>query len=147
MTFYSTYERRLATFSKWADLSNKQIGRDLARSGFIFEGVKDLSMCVFCGGRFSKFAATDDVHAKHVQFMPNCEFARAALEQEDKKKLDIPVHTLKTYLFCRICKEKESCVLMDPCNHIVSCQDCSGSLSKCPICSVVKKKCVNVFFS
>ncbi|XP_062510627.1 E3 ubiquitin-protein ligase XIAP-like [Corticium candelabrum] len=35
---------------------------------------------------------------------------------------------------CKICMKKEAVVLFLPCGHILCCQECGDSVSKCPIC-------------
>jgi Zinc finger, C3HC4 type (RING finger) len=35
---------------------------------------------------------------------------------------------------CKICTVCPFCVVFTPCGHMFACQDCSGQLSKCPIC-------------
>ncbi|XP_068181619.1 E3 ubiquitin-protein ligase XIAP isoform X2 [Antennarius striatus] len=35
---------------------------------------------------------------------------------------------------CKICMDRDICIVFIPCGHLVSCNECSVSLSKCPIC-------------
>ncbi|XP_068596442.1 E3 ubiquitin-protein ligase XIAP [Brachionichthys hirsutus] len=35
---------------------------------------------------------------------------------------------------CKICMDKDICIVFVPCGHLVSCGECSVSLTKCPIC-------------
>ena len=35
---------------------------------------------------------------------------------------------------CCVCMERESQIILDPCKHKATCEHCSRSLKKCPIC-------------
>lgn len=35
---------------------------------------------------------------------------------------------------CKICMDRDICIVFIPCAHLVSCKECSESLTKCPIC-------------
>lgn len=35
---------------------------------------------------------------------------------------------------CKICMDRDICMVFIPCGHLVSCNECSTSLNKCPIC-------------
>uniref|UniRef100_A0A087XNI6 E3 ubiquitin-protein ligase XIAP n=1 Tax=Poecilia formosa TaxID=48698 RepID=A0A087XNI6_POEFO len=35
---------------------------------------------------------------------------------------------------CKICMDRDICIVFIPCGHLVSCKQCSESLVKCPIC-------------
>ncbi|CAN9514772.1 unnamed protein product [Ophioblennius macclurei] len=35
---------------------------------------------------------------------------------------------------CKICMDRDICIVFIPCGHLVSCKECSGPLVKCPIC-------------
>lgn len=41
---------------------------------------------------------------------------------------------LKSQLTCKICLEKDACIVFLPCGHMVSCQDCAPTIRKCCIC-------------
>lgn len=35
---------------------------------------------------------------------------------------------------CKVCMDRDICIVFIPCGHLVTCRECSASLSKCPIC-------------
>ncbi|CAK6967739.1 E3 ubiquitin-protein ligase XIAP [Scomber scombrus] len=35
---------------------------------------------------------------------------------------------------CKVCMDRDICIVFIPCGHLVTCRECSESLSKCPIC-------------
>ncbi|XP_074530220.1 E3 ubiquitin-protein ligase XIAP [Halichoeres trimaculatus] len=35
---------------------------------------------------------------------------------------------------CKVCMDRDMCIVLMPCCHLVTCQECSESLTKCPIC-------------
>ncbi|KAM4621656.1 E3 ubiquitin-protein ligase XIAP [Polymixia lowei] len=35
---------------------------------------------------------------------------------------------------CKICMDRDICIVFIPCGHLVTCKECSESLNKCPIC-------------
>lgn len=48
------------------------------------------------------------------------------LQEENEK--------LRNLLQCKICFEKESCIVFLPCSHMVCCEKCFVGIKKCPIC-------------
>lgn len=53
-------------------------------------------------------------------------------EQDDDplKKLE----KLQREKQCKICMDRDICMVFIPCGHLVCCQQCSAALNKCPIC-------------
>jgi len=41
---------------------------------------------------------------------------------------------LERQVQCVVCMAEQRCMLFQPCNHLVSCQACSGNLNTCPVC-------------
>ena len=54
--------------------SIKQTPRDLADSGFFYEGLSDVVTCFTCGGKLHSWRATDDVNYEHLEWFPHCSF-------------------------------------------------------------------------
>ncbi|KAK7106987.1 E3 ubiquitin-protein ligase XIAP-like [Littorina saxatilis] len=46
---------------------------------------------------------------------------------------------------CKICLDKESCIVFLPCGHLVSCAECSPALKHCPMCRQRVKGRVRAF--
>lgn len=41
---------------------------------------------------------------------------------------------LKAQMKCKICLDKDACMVYLPCGHMVTCQDCASTIRKCCIC-------------
>ncbi|XP_010942314.1 probable BOI-related E3 ubiquitin-protein ligase 3 isoform X2 [Elaeis guineensis] len=48
---------------------------------------------------------------------------------------------------CKICQEKDVCVLLFPCRHLCLCKDCEPMVDTCPICQSVKSDFLQIFMS
>lgn len=35
---------------------------------------------------------------------------------------------------CKVCMDRDTCVVFIPCGHLATCEECSQTLIKCPIC-------------
>ena len=46
---------------------------------------------------------------------------------------------------CKICLDKEKCMLTLPCRHISMCEDCFGLVGDCPICRTPIQSTIKVF--
>ncbi|KAL1492134.1 hypothetical protein ABEB36_012622 [Hypothenemus hampei] len=72
------------------------------------------------------------------------------LEQssESKSSLECVSHTeLSEKPLCKICYKNEMCVLFKPCNHIISCIECSWGLKTCGVCRKPIERRDRVFLS
>ncbi|KAL1492136.1 hypothetical protein ABEB36_012624 [Hypothenemus hampei] len=62
--------------------------------------------------------------------------------------LECAPHTeLSEKPLCKICYKNEMCVLFKPCNHIVSCVECSWGLKTCAVCRKPVERRDRVFLS
>ena len=43
---------------------------------------------------------------------------------------------LKTLMNCKICFEREACMVLLPCGHQMCCDQCFAKIKKCPVCRV-----------
>lgn len=57
----------------------------------------------------------------------------AHAEEQDEDPLE-NLRRLQREKQCKICMDRDICIVFIPCGHLVSCKECSVSLSKCPIC-------------
>ncbi|XP_040928505.1 E3 ubiquitin-protein ligase XIAP isoform X2 [Betta splendens] len=53
------------------------------------------------------------------------------LEDEDPLK---KLWQLQREKQCKICMDRDFCIVFIPCGHLVTCEECSKTLNKCPIC-------------
>ena len=44
------------------------------------------------------------------------------------------IKDFKDSQLCQICMDKERCIALRPCGHLLSCEKCAPSLRNCPIC-------------
>ena len=54
---------------------------------------------------------------------------------------------IKEQQLCKICLDKQSCVVFLPCGHLVSCLQCAPALYKCPLCRLEIRGQVRAHFS
>ncbi|KAJ0973490.1 hypothetical protein J5N97_021449 [Dioscorea zingiberensis] len=45
---------------------------------------------------------------------------------------------------CRVCQDRDVCVLLLPCKHLCLCKDCASALDACPVCSSPKNASLQV---
>ncbi|KAJ3588394.1 hypothetical protein NHX12_011987 [Muraenolepis orangiensis] len=60
--------------------------------------------------------------------------ATAASEATSKEDPIEKLQRLQQEKQCKICMDRDICMVFIPCGHLVCCRECSQSLSKCPIC-------------
>ncbi|KAM9357281.1 E3 ubiquitin-protein ligase XIAP [Symphorus nematophorus] len=56
-----------------------------------------------------------------------------AAQEEDEDPLE-KLRKLQREKQCKICMDRDICMVFIPCGHLVACKECSVSLLKCPIC-------------
>ncbi|XP_039146241.1 probable BOI-related E3 ubiquitin-protein ligase 2 [Dioscorea cayenensis subsp. rotundata] len=54
---------------------------------------------------------------------------------------------LKRRMECKVCGEREACVLVLPCRHFCLCRDCESFVDTCPVCQSAKNGNLHVFLS
>ncbi|KAH7653739.1 E3 ubiquitin-protein ligase BOI and related proteins protein [Dioscorea alata] len=54
---------------------------------------------------------------------------------------------LKRRIECKVCGEREACVLVLPCRHFCLCKDCESFVDTCPVCQSAKNGNLHVFLS
>ena len=102
----------------------------------------------FPGCTFLQLTSSAYSPAKASNPMTNTECAKAlkvetigskavSLEElsEDKdEELRREIQQLRDERSCKICLEKEACIVFLPCGHLSCCPTCAPSLTKCPVC-------------
>ncbi|XP_006814869.1 baculoviral IAP repeat-containing protein 7-like [Saccoglossus kowalevskii] len=48
---------------------------------------------------------------------------------------------------CKVCMDRDRCMLFQPCRHVVTCEICSAALRECPICRKTIKSTVKIYMS
>ncbi|XP_073343475.1 E3 ubiquitin-protein ligase XIAP [Pagrus major] len=64
----------------------------------------------------------------------NTPLSDAAESQEQDEDPMEKLRKLQREKQCKICMDRDICIVFIPCGHLVSCKECSVSLPKCPIC-------------
>ncbi|GIY22448.1 baculoviral IAP repeat-containing protein 1f [Caerostris extrusa] len=139
-------EKRRETFKTWPYFGIDT--RELAHVGFYYIGKRDLVQCFKCDGMLGDWSRYDDPWLEHRRHFPKCEyitmlnaFRREGTcayfykilnpykpkEEENKSQKE---HDDET---CKICTSGDLNTLFEPCCHLVSCEDCSLKLFKCPV--------------
>nr|XP_020485299.1 E3 ubiquitin-protein ligase XIAP [Labrus bergylta] len=57
----------------------------------------------------------------------------AKSQEQDEDPLE-KLRKLQMEKQCKICMDRDICIVLIPCGHLVTCKECSVSLIKCPIC-------------
>ncbi|XP_030622416.1 E3 ubiquitin-protein ligase XIAP [Chanos chanos] len=64
-------------------------------------------------------------------------------DEDPLKKLD----RLQREKRCKVCMDRDICVVFTPCAHLVTCEKCSECLHKCPICCREIKEKIKTYIS
>ena len=139
---YKTKERRLETFKEWQ--RNDISAKDLAEAGFYFKGDQDITLCFHCGLHVYEWLPDDIPFVVHAKFSPHCKFVYIKCGKSfvhscrTEQPLPVPMTRLTSKdinrYTCKICFEKEINCALAPCEHSVSCSDCTATLTRCPMC-------------
>ncbi|XP_067313859.1 E3 ubiquitin-protein ligase XIAP [Pseudorasbora parva] len=131
----------------------------LARAGFYSTGEQDRVICFKCGGGVKDWMSDEDPWEEHARHYPGCSFLLAekgeeyvnniqlrypkgdhsrssqngfsSTEQEDPI---LKLEKLQREKLCKVCMDSDIGMVFIPCGHLVTCEKCSVSLNKCPIC-------------
>ncbi|WAR07716.1 BIR7A-like protein [Mya arenaria] len=98
----------------------------------------------------------DDDHDEHGH---SCKYKTEVLKSEVlleeseinpnevAKRLKYENEQLKQQMMCKVCMDKDACVVFLPCGHLVACVECASVLRKCAICRKVIKGTVRAYMS
>lgn len=70
---YDTYKKRLESFTNSPPLIRSR-QHLFADAGFFYTGVKDCTICFFCGGGLKNWALNDDPWMAHAKWFHKCPF-------------------------------------------------------------------------
>lgn len=76
---------------------------------------------------------------RDIKYIPTEDVSDLPLEEQLRR--------LQEERTCKVCMDKEVCIVFIPCGHLVVCRDCAPSLRKCPICRGTIKGTVRTFLS
>lgn len=152
-----TFEGRLDTF---IDRQHPIDHERLARAGFYSTGDRDKVICFKCGGGVKDWLPEEDPWEEHARHYPGCSFLLAEKgseyvsevqlryprgqhsrpnqnglsSHEEEKDPMTKLEQLQREKLCKVCMDQDISIVFIPCAHLVTCEKCSESLNKCPIC-------------
>ncbi|XP_057705726.1 E3 ubiquitin-protein ligase XIAP [Corythoichthys intestinalis] len=133
----------------------------LATAGFYSTGTGDMVMCFRCGGGLKSWQPDEDPWEEHARSYPGCSYLLEEKGEEFINSIQLqdpqrdnasqsnqngfttyrndedPLETLRKLQRekqCKVCMDKDTCIVFIPCGHLATCEDCSQTLTKCPIC-------------
>lgn len=68
----------------------------------------------------------------------------AAGEAESVYQADVDTELRASRRACRVCQEREACVLLLPCRHLCLCKSCEPMIDNCPVCSSTRNASIQV---
>ncbi|XP_053396698.1 E3 ubiquitin-protein ligase XIAP-like isoform X2 [Mercenaria mercenaria] len=72
---------------------------------------------------------------------------RGTRQTTDAGQLQDEIDKLKHQKVCKICLDKDVCIVFLPCGHLVACEDCAPALRKCAVCRTLIKGTVRTYLS
>ncbi|XP_008276362.1 E3 ubiquitin-protein ligase XIAP [Stegastes partitus] len=84
-----------------------------------------------------KISRTGSDYAKLESLVEDCLNNRPDSDTVTEKQDEDPLEKLRKLQKekqCKICMDRDICMVFIPCGHLVSCKECSDSLIVCPIC-------------
>ncbi|MEO5351399.1 MAG: hypothetical protein H7836_17420, partial [Magnetococcus sp. YQC-3] len=156
-------QRKIKDFTPYAErLMNKPIVVAVLKMGFEYADVRDAIAVDLKGKRKALTDMSDLVEAtlliaknkilkKEEMTEKDIHFQRAGSSQQKSSENEIsPLHTteeIDSRIACKICLQKKLSIVLLPCGHFASCEVCTVSLEKCPICRGDCKGYVRVYMS
>lgn len=135
----------------------------LVESGFYYNKIGDRTSCFSCGLTVHNWEEGDDPWIEHMKNSKDCKFLKLKkgdnyhniYKQEFKSKQilkeKIPSTSNSESNFdqskCKICYVNEVQMLFLPCQHIMSCVDCSLVLKQCGVCRLDIKEKIRIFLA
>lgn len=155
-----SFDSRLQTFRNQMQFPLN--AEDLAGAGFYNTGDGDNVKCFHCDGGLRNWERGDKAWEQHAKWFPGCDFllqqkgqdfindvhlkkinvhsTNRALPQdglsphsESATNVEEQLKKLKEEKACKICWDRDVCIVFLPCGHIATCKECS-SVKTCPIC-------------
>ena len=69
------------------------------------------------------------------------------LSEDKDDEMREEIQRLRDERSCKICLEKEACIVFLPCGHLTTCAMCAPSLDKCPLCRSKIEALVRAFLT
>ncbi|XP_028316309.1 E3 ubiquitin-protein ligase XIAP [Gouania willdenowi] len=79
-------------------------------------------------------------------FNRNPDSDAATTQRKDEDPRD-KLQKLQQEKQCKICMDRDFCIVFIPCGHLICCKECSESLVKCPICCGIISQKIKTYIS
>ncbi|KAK3603525.1 hypothetical protein CHS0354_027941 [Potamilus streckersoni] len=92
----------------------------------------------------------NDSNLKHANFAEkekNDPSPNSSISPEELESILEQNQELKDQATCKICMDREACMVFLPCCHMMACLQCASSLRKCPVCRQLIKGTVRAYIS
>ncbi|CAB1324932.1 unnamed protein product, partial [Coregonus sp. 'balchen'] len=149
-----SFEERLGSF---AGIQHPIDHERLARAGFYNTGATDRVVCFCCGGGLKGWQQNEDPWEEHAKHYPGCSFLLAEKGQEFVSSVQLQgpgwnnsasshlngcsshetdedplekLRKLQREKQCKVCMDRDICIVFIPCGHLVVCKECSEALDK-----------------
>ena len=162
---YSDFQVRLASFKNWPN-SHPIKPYDLAHAGHVYFNYDDHTICFDCKREYRQWDESHSPYEKHksgcstwsksfsiyrtVQFrkkMPkNVSLKMKDVSRKSYRQLLEENRPLKKPKLCKLCEEKERCIIYMPCEHFISCVACSKLYKTCFVCMRTVLKTKRIYF-
>ncbi|XP_052809557.1 baculoviral IAP repeat-containing protein 7-A-like [Mya arenaria] len=159
---------RMNTFDNWQYTTSPS---KLAEAGFFsianslyYNRYHDIVKCYSCGTSLRYLTEDDDPWAVHEQVSNLCPFltskaesssvARTSPRYVEKAPSEMSMSELEEYnrrrrtmLECRVCRERQACMLLIPCGRRATCGEYARNTSTCPDCEGDVTKMVKTYIA
>lgn len=157
---FMSESERIKSYLDWP-CALKQKPAQLAEAGFFYTGMNDSVKCFQCGGGLKHWTETDIPWEQHAIWYERCLYlklikgakfinkmqAHKNFQSEDLQKgYDDDAEQKNDNRLCKICYETEFNTTFFPCGHILACEKCASSVTKCPYCRQCFTSVLRVYF-
>ncbi|XP_049548241.1 death-associated inhibitor of apoptosis 1-like [Anopheles darlingi] len=135
---YANEAARLKSFEAWPTAMSPK-PQQLSDAGFFYTGQGDQVKCFSCGGGLKDWEPDDDPWEQHSIWYGNCAYRTTMTTPKplddtmDNERIATPSGGPDGKI-CRICYDSEYNTAFMPCGHVVACDKCASTVTKCPIC-------------
>jgi hypothetical protein len=145
--YINNYRRELS-YERWP-FKDFLTPQKMAEAGFFYINLYDVVCCYHCDGSLHRWQIGDDPWAIHAHTFPNCAYiyikrGQHFIDQCEKNHTKKPPYeaviasneNIVSRYTCSICFYNEVGAVLFPCDHAISCTDCTLRLKECPICKI-----------
>ncbi|KAL3882670.1 hypothetical protein ACJMK2_028987 [Sinanodonta woodiana] len=90
------------------------------------------------------FSLHDTIHSEVKEGKDSTKYNMSSKELESLLEKN---QELKDQMTCKICMDREACIVFLPCCHMMACPQCAPALRKCPVCRQLVKGTVRAYVS